>query len=168
MNQKQQAMQRLERLLEQDLESLKNTTIIKDGTRFYAFDRYTIEPKNGQYHVVKYSCDMGLFDSLRTATSWCIADKYNQIQLCMELRRLDQHKALLGNDIAARESMTNKLRDSTQREIMFSKLAMKKTQLRTITDQLDKCVNLAKYWQIRGFNNETARTGRTASNRTSR
>ena len=168
MNQKQQAIQRLERLLEQDLENLKNTAIIKDGSRFYAFDRYLIEPCNNQYHVTKYSCDVGMFDSLRSATSWCIADKYNQIKLSMELQRLDRHKSLLRDDIAARESMINRIKDPVHKEIIISKLSTKKTQLKTISEQLDKCVNLAKYWQIRGFNNETARTGRTASNRTSR
>ncbi len=168
MNQKQQAMQRLEKLLEQDLESLKKTAIIKDGKRFYAFDRYTIEPEFQQYRVTKYSCDIGLFDSLRTATSWCIADKYNQIKLGMELQRLDQNKALLINDITAREIINRKMQDPIRREIINVKLATKKTQLRDISEQLDKCVNLAKYWQIRGFNNETAGTGRTASNRTSR
>jgi hypothetical protein len=168
MNQKQQAVQRLEKLLEQDLENLKNTAIIKDGSKFYAFDRYVIEPESRQYRVTKYSCDVGLFDSLRSATSWCIADKYNQIQLCMDLKRLDHHKFLLGSDIAAREALGRRTQDPIRREIVDAKLATKKTQLRAISEQLDKCVNLAKYWQIRGFNNETARTGRTASNRTSR
>ena len=168
MNQKQQAIQRLETLLTQDLESLKDNAIVKDGARFYAFDRYLIEPRHGQYHVTKYSCDVGLFDSLRTATSWCIADKFNQIKLSMELQRLDQQKSMLSNDIHARESLSRHLQDPVKREIINAKLTTKKTQLRAISEQLDKCVNLAKYWQIRGFNNETARTGRTASNRTSR
>ncbi len=168
MNQKQQAMQRLEKLLAQDIEHLKDTAIFKDGKRFHAFDRYMIEPESDQYRVTKYSSDMGLFASLRSATSWCIADKYNQIKLGMELKRLDQHKALLSNDITARETLNRKSQDPIRREIVDAKLSTKKIQLRAITEQLDKCVNLAKYWQIRGFNNETARTGRTASNRTSR
>jgi hypothetical protein len=168
MNQKQQAMQRLEKLLEQDLENLKHNTIIKDGKRFYAFDRYMIEPESTQFRVTKYSCDMGVFDSLRAATSWCIADKYNQIKLGMELKRLDQHKALLSSDIPVREALNRRSQDPLRREIIDTKLTTKKIQLRAISEQLDKCVNLAKYWQIRGFNNETARTGRTASNRTSR
>lgn len=168
MNQKQQAMQRLEKLLAQDIEHLKDTAIFKDGKKFYAFDRYMIEPELDQYRVTKYSCDMGLFASLRSATSWCIADKYNQIKLGMELKRLDQHKELLSSDITARETLNRKTQDPIRREIVDAKLSTKKIQLRAISEQLDKCVNLAKYWQIRGFNNETARTGRTASNRTSR
>jgi hypothetical protein len=48
------------------------------------------------------------------------------------------------------------------------KVEHRREQLARVSDQLTKCVNLAKYWQIRGFNNETARTGRSASQRTSR
>jgi hypothetical protein len=34
-----------------------------------------------------------------------------------------------------------------------------------VDERLTKCVNVAKYWQLRGFNNETARAGRSASHR---
>jgi hypothetical protein len=37
-----------------------------------------------------------------------------------------------------------------------------------LENQLTKCVNWAKYIQQRGFDNETARTGRSQPNKTSR
>jgi hypothetical protein len=60
------------------------------------------------------------------------------------------------------------LRESARREAVHSKIDSRKYRLRCIAEQLDKCINLAKYWQIRGFNNETARTGRTPPHRTNR
>jgi hypothetical protein len=38
------------------------------------------------------------------------------------------------------------------------KLQPKIDQYNSVTAELEKCVNQAKYMQIKGFNNETART----------
>jgi len=40
--------------------------------------------------------------------------------------------------------------------------------MEAVDAELEKCLNSAKYIQIRGFTNETARTGRTVANKTNR
>ena len=57
-------------------------------------------------------------------------------------------------------------RGDERKEVAHLKLITKKTTIDTVEKQLTKCVNLAKYWQIQGFNrDETARTRRTQTTR---
>jgi hypothetical protein len=162
----QQAVERFERLLAPEADSLKDLFFFKDQNKFYVFDRYVVEPvKTGGYQVSKFSSDPEEFSSLRAATSWCIADRLGQLNLCIEIKRLDIQKAFLTNDLAVRNELIKRMRDADKQELISTKITTKKAQLKAISERLDKCVSLAKYWQIRGFNNETARTGRTGSNR---
>jgi hypothetical protein len=69
------------------------------------------------------------------------------------------------NDLAVRTALAERMRDRT---FVEAKIDTKRCRLQQLDFRLDKCVNLAKYWQTQGFNNETVRTGRTPSKRTSR
>jgi len=78
------------------------------------------------------------------------------------LQKLDQEKSAMSADVTVREAMLKQIQDPDRREIVRFKLSTKKANLRLVENRLTKCVNLAKYWQIQGFNsNETARTRRT-------
>jgi hypothetical protein len=103
-----------------------------------------------------------------TALSWCIADKYQQHNLSTNIMRLEQQKLLLTADIRTRSTLNTRIRSQDLRESVEAKLATRRSRLQQVDERLTKCVNLAKYWQQRGFNNETARTGRTPSHRSSR
>ncbi len=168
MNKKQQAIQRLETILQEDSRNLVNIAIIREGDVFHAFNTYRISREGRDYRVEKFTSDHGLFGSSRTALSYCIADKLGQLNLSLQIRQLDQEKTQAEADLDVRSALANRTKDAAVRSIAETKLETRRRHLRYITEQLDKCVNLAKYWQIKGFNNETARTGRTASNRTSR
>ena len=54
------------------------------------------------------------------------------------------------------------------RDSIGTKLETKIIRKKQVENELAKCVNWAKYCQQRGFNNETARTGRNQPNKTSR
>jgi hypothetical protein len=41
------------------------------------------------------------------------------------------------------------------RDILSVKISNQQRQYQAIDTELSKCINLAKYWQYRGFNNET-------------
>jgi signal recognition particle GTPase len=105
---------------------------------------------------------------LPTALSWCIADKYQQHHLSTDIMRLEQQKLLLTADIRTRSTLNARIRSQDLRESVEAKIATRRARLQIVDERLTKCVNLAKYWQQRGFNNETARTGRTPSHRSSR
>ena len=49
--------------------------------------------------------------------------------------------------------------DIFQKDVLFDRLYNSKSQAVAIKKQLNKCVNLAKYWQQKGFENETSRLG---------
>ena len=163
---RQQAIERLHSILEQDLSAIEKNVIVPDGSGYMAFGRYHIQPLDGVYEVTKYQLVRGHFTSLRGAISWCIADKYNQHRLRSDIHRLETHKLMVQSDFKVRSALAK--RNKKPHDGMDAKLETRQHQLAQIEFQLDKCINLAKYWQIRGFNNETQRTGRTASHRTNR
>jgi hypothetical protein len=71
-------------------------------------------------------------------------------------------------DINTRAAIGDRTKNADQREIILTKLENKILKKKEIENRLAKCVNWAKYYQQRGFDNETARIGRAAANKTSR
>ena len=159
---RQQAIQRLEQIIEQDLCDLEKTIILADGKRYLVFGKYRIEPEGDIWIVIKNTLKVGEFGEVRSAMSWCIADKYHQHGLRENISRLEKHRLMLKSDIKVRSGL------KINSEAVAMKIETRRYRLQQIDFQLDKCINQAKYWQIRGFNNETQRTGRTASHRTNR
>lgn len=161
-------LEKLARIVERDLPNLENIAILKDSNEYMVFGCYRVikQPKKHSVAVYKHSVLLQEFSSLRTALSWCIADKHNQYTLSQDIIRLDVSKNMLESDLAVRQPLGLKITDPKLRESVMLKIDTRKRRLSEVTEQLDKCVNLAKYWQTRGFNNETARTGRTSTTRT--
>lgn len=160
--------EKLRRMVEKDLPDLEQLAIVRDGRDYLVFGAYRISPCSGWFRVTKHGVERPDFGSLRSALSWCIADKHNQCRLGSEIERLDAAKSLLQDDLAVREPLAKKVRDPGLRESVLLKLDTRRRRLVAVGQQLDKCINLAKYWQLRGFNNEIARTGRPQANRTHR
>ena len=161
-------LEKLARIVERDLPGLENIAIIKDSNEYVVFSCYRLvkQPKEHSVAVYKYNVLLNEFTSLRTALSWCIADKHNQYTLSQDIKRLDASKNMLESDLAVRQPLGLKISDPKLKESVMLKIDTRKRRLSQVSEQLDKCVNLAKYWQTRGFNNETARTGRTSTTRT--
>ena len=81
---------------------------------------------------------------------------------------VDNKLASLTADITTRAAIGDRSRDPVLREMVLTKLESKIIHKKLLENQLTKCVNWAKYCQQRGFEDETARTGRGQSNKTSR
>ena len=163
----QKAFHRLHDMVAQDLAALAPNTILPDGRGYLAFEIYSIQPQQGLWRVTKRQEPVALMTGLKSAVSWCVADKYQQHHLSQDILQLDQHKQQLENDLQAREALAARRLPITA-DAITAKLASRRWRLAQIDERLAKCVNVAKYWQLRGFNNETARAGRTASHRTHR
>ena len=153
-------LKRLEKIVEDDFKQIKENLILRDNDQYHLFDRYTIvKNSNGTFDVIKHLHDPKNFSALRVALSWCIADKYCQGQLAYRLLQLDREKLRMSNDLSVRQSLLKNITDSDLSEVIKLKISTKKHGLACVEQQLTKCVNLAKYWQIQGFNrDETART----------
>jgi hypothetical protein len=166
----QKVLNRLQRLAEEEFPSLQQNILIPVENNCYeVFGNYLIKPTDcGGFVVNKNSMLCGEFSSTRSALSWCIADKCNQLNLRDEILILDSRKVMLTADLFVRSTLAAGFKNYIIRSAADSKVSARRDRLSQVNIRLDKCVNLAKYWQIRGFNNETARPGRTPTNRTNR
>jgi hypothetical protein len=138
-----------------------------DGV-YEVFGRYRIQPESGSFRVFCWATDVGLFATTRTALSWCIADKHSAYNTAREILRTDNKLTALTHDIGTRAALGDRSRDPALREIILTKLESKIIHKKRLENQLAKCVDWAKYVQQRGFEDETARTGRGQPNKTSR
>jgi len=53
-------------------------------------------------------------------------------------------------------------------ENLINKTTARQEQSQVLEKELAKCINLAKYWQLRGNSDETKRTGRNTPHTTNR
>lgn len=139
----------------------------EDG-EYEAFGHYRIVPQKPGYCVYIGEDKQGFFNSTRTAISWCVADKYKRYNLARDLLTYDNMLAHISNDIFVRAGVANKTRDSVMRESIEIKLEPKILHKKEIEQQLNKCVNWAKYLQQKGFANETSRFGSATTIKTNR
>lgn len=163
-----EVQQRLEQLAQQGLDLVKQNMIWHEHGRYHVFGEYELEVQKNGCVMRSSRHDTRQFGSVKTALSWCIANKYQRHDVAREILDLDQQHQIAQADLEVRSHLARRWSDPLRRETAQLKVEHRRRQLAQVTDRLTKCVNLAKYWQIRGFNNETARTGRSPSQRTSR
>jgi hypothetical protein len=161
--------QEFERMFRQEFKDITPNLIWQNNSGEYeVFGRYRIIPLRPGYQVFCSATEVGTFHSTRTALSWCIADKNCSYNTARELLTVDNKLAALTCDITTRAALGDRSRDPALREMVLTKLESKIIQKKLLEIQLTKCVNWAKYIQQRGFDNETARIGRSQPNKTSR
>lgn len=159
----------IERMFRQEFRDLMPNVIWENEDGVYeVFGHYRIVSESAGFRVFCSATDAGVFSTTRTALSWCIADKYRAYNLARELLETDQKLTLLTNDIVARVTVADRGTQWNFKDAVATKLETKIIRKKQLENQLTKCVNWAKYCQQRGFNNETARTGRGQPNKASR
>lgn len=162
---KQKLLSRLEQVLMPEFERVLDASILPDAVGYKVFNRYHIIPGKNKVTVDHmHFLETKKFTTQRTALSWCIADRYGQIKLADDIIFLETKKMRMQDDVSAQVDHVDRFTDFEQRELVRLKLHHKQSVLHQVNEQLNKCVNLAKYWQIKGFNNEIARTRNQPSN----
>jgi hypothetical protein len=139
-----------------------------DAGEYELFGKYRIVPTRPGYTVYCLANAVGDFSSTKTAVSWCVADKYRNYNLARDILRTDNRLSAVSNDVFVRMGVANKSKRAEFRESIDTKLETKIIRKKELEHELSKYVNLAKYLQQRGFDNETARSGRATKNQTSR
>jgi hypothetical protein len=158
-----------ERMFRQEFKDITPNLIWQnDSGEYEAFGRYRIIPQRPGYKVFCSATEIGTFHSTRTALSWCIADKNCAYNTARELLTVDNKLNALTQDINARAAVGDRSQNPVLRETILTKLESKIIHKKQLENQLTKCVDWAKYIQQKGFDNETARTGRSQPNKTSR
>jgi len=161
--------QEFDRMFRQEFRSLENNLIWQNDDGIYeVFGKYQIVPMRPVYEVFCSATDVGRFHSTKSALSWCIADKHCAYNLARELLEIDNKLHSLTQDIASRAAVGDRSNNVELKEVIETKLASKIIHKKRLENELSKCVNWAKYIQQRGFENETARTGRNQPNKASR
>ena len=138
--------------------NIANIIVPDDTGGLVAFGKYHIKPDSVGFTVATWDRDIHSFSTKRIAMAWCTADKFKQYNMGNEILILDRKKQALAADIHCRKSMAERGRTENFYETVNAKIQPKISQFNLVNSELEKCVKSAKYLQIRGFNNETART----------
>lgn len=147
--------QKLAELAQRELPRLMDKLIIPDDRGFSVFGRYRIDKNPQGYVVSKLSHKLAVFRQARTALAWCIADRINNINLASQIVNLENISVRYHNDIEVRAGVGSKTQSGQQWETISHKLSRRKQQAASVDSELEKCIGQAKYYQIRGFRNET-------------
>lgn len=131
--------------------------------KILAFGRWVLEPSAKGCQVSTCDQIVGDFADRRTAMSWCVAEKNHNYRLSWAISTLDAKKCMLGDDIDTRRQLAQRGRNVQHNEMVMTKLQPKIKYYQAIKSELEKCIDLAKYMQIRGFSNETSRPSRGSS-----
>ena len=144
--------QKLERFAERELKRVYTELIIDDEYGGYvAFGHYYLRPESAGYAVYHSDDLVSVFSSKKNAMSYCVADHLKQFQLAQNIRILDHKKQSLTADIYCRRRQADRSSRPEFREIVHTKLALKIENLTLLNQELEKCINSAKYLQLRGF-----------------
>lgn len=154
---------KLEEFTKKELNNLAHNLVVSEGNCYFLFGRYELQKLDHEVIVIKNDDTIGTFGNTKTAVAWCIADKYNKVNLAIQIKQLDQERTRYINDITVKRALAARSKDYTFKETMSVKLATQQIQYQSVDTELSKCVNLAKYWQYRGFNNETQRISSSAT-----
>lgn len=153
-----QAQLMLERIAKDHLLNNSNA-IIRVDSAVHAFGRYTIVRTARSFQVYRSATLAVEPSSSKVAISWCVADKYGKDSLAQELILYDQEVERRSDEIMYYRNTLAHGQDAVQRFVAADRLNESQVRLKHAQEQLDKCVNLAKYWQLKGFKDETARIG---------
>ena len=154
----------LDRIARQVFANPNSILPVNDG--YQAFGRYTIV-KQAQYFEVYRGATLAACPSTaRLALAWCIADKLGKFTLTQEITLFDQEIERRTDEIRYFRHMIETTTDNERRYVLEDRLQHSHTRLKWLQEHLDKCVNLAKYWQQKGFKDETARIGLKNQNTT--
>ncbi len=151
--------QKLETWAERELRRNVHKMIIDDNDGGYiAFGKYYLCPAPQGFSVSTWDRVIHVFANKRSALSWCIADRVNNINLANQILALDRKQQLLAADIHCRQGQGSRSKTDNFSEMVYTKIQPKIVKHNAVKAELEKCINSAKYIQIRGFYNETART----------
>jgi hypothetical protein len=145
-----------DKLFRKEFPELTSNLIFQNKVGEYeVFGRFIIKKEKNLCRVYCSDTEKGVFSNTKSALSWCIAIKFYQYNLARDILNLDNKLTSLSNDINARANIADKSKNLDFQETLEIKLENKIIYKKQIEKQLHKCITYAKYYQQKGFNNET-------------
>lgn len=143
--------QKLERWAEREIKRNANNLILDDHHgRVLAFGTWEIDRVEGAVRVAGDGEQRDFSDS-RSAISWCVARKFQQHHLQLEIEQKDADRLRLLTDIKHKQRLARQSKDPYYSELLLTKLQGKRYRLFCVERDLRKYTNQAKYLQLRGF-----------------
>lgn len=147
------------RLLNKIADELLNTNpnaIFRDGDSIFAFAEYEIiKESTDEYSIYKDDYLVETCSTCRIALTYCILDKYKKPMDAKHLVALEQKLLGRQNEMRHyRHVITSPNTDDFRKEVVLHRLDSAKYEYHIIQKQLTKSINVAKYCQQKGFDNE--------------
>jgi hypothetical protein len=150
--------QRLAKLCEEELPSLSNVLIVAGDNEIQMFQKYTLRKSDTRWLVTMVNrATVKEFPTAKIAACWCIAHRNESFDLTFNIEKYLADFELYSDQAARYKKMISKVSDFGKSEILESKRSQAQFKTDVARRELDKCLNIAKYWQTIGFNNETSR-----------
>ena len=158
-NLRSRVTEKASRLLNKIADELLNSNpnaIFRNGDSIFAFAEYEIVKESPEHYSV-YKNDMHVIEcsSCRTALSYCILDKNKKYNEAKHLVALEDKLVGRQNEMMHyRHVITSPKTDLFRKEVVLHRLSSAKYEYNLIQKQLTKTINVAKYCQQKGFDNE--------------
>lgn len=153
-------------LARREIPQIQDNLILRTRDGYSVFGIYHMRERQGRYQIFKGLDPQGEFGSRKTALAWCIADKYQQLNLARRIQQLDQHDQYREAACKLRRQCLKNGDD--RQDWLITKIQYREQQKKHNRTELQKCVNLAKYLQTRGFQDDTQRNIGPRATKTSR
>jgi len=158
-NLRSRVTEKASRLLQKIADNILNTNpnaIFRDGNSIMAFAEYEIVKVNiDEYKIYKDEYLVITCSSCRIALSYCILDKYKKPMDAKHLVDLEEKLLTRQQEMMHYRHFVNSDKiDDMRREVALHRLDSAKHEYHMIQKQLTKSINVAKYCQQKGFDNE--------------
>jgi hypothetical protein len=158
-NLRSRVTEKASRLLNKIADELLNSNpnaIFRNGDSIMAFADYEIvKESSDEYSIYRDDFLIETCSSCRIALSYCILDKNKMLLDAKNLVVLEDK--LLGRQsemMHYRHVITSPNTDDFRKEVVLHRLDSAKYEYQVIQKQLTKSINVAKYCQQKGFDNE--------------
>lgn len=143
--------QKLEHWAEREIQrNLHNMILDNEQGHVLAFGRWEINNCDGYVKVCEED-QVYSFSNRRSAISWCVARKFHQHCLELNIRQKDSERLRIMQDMQAQKKLAAASKNAQFSDMILTKMQGKRHRLAWIEGQLRNLTNQAKYLQLRGF-----------------
>ena len=142
----------------QTLQSLASDVIVKVKNDYIVFKSYKISQKDNDYTVTRDGKHVHEFTTSRNALAYCILEHNHNREEARVLLHHDRKLQNLEYEITQQSHIMNTTKDKDRRSLMAMKVTNNIAIRGDVKIKVNDQISLAKYYQQKGFDNETART----------